>query len=173
MTGVRYERRIIISRKNDLESLERLEKSIAEIAEDTGLKTNLICNIVSHLVMDNIINLKRGKYFLNLKEKEKWLPLINNKILIQQEIKELFISLINSHFELSEKKQYGLKVKKIWLNSMDEKILEAHFNNLNEFIENMEKYPARRKVEKLKEKRVIFWGQSFYGDLAEESLKAS
>lgn len=156
-----------------LESLEKGEKNIADLVQDTGLKTNLICNIIAHLVMDNIIHLRKGKYYLNLAEKEKWLPLVNNKSLIQQEVKELFISLINAHFELSEKKQYGLKVKKIWLNSMDEKILEAHFNNLNEFIENLEKYPARRKSEKLKEKRVIFWGQSFYGDLAEESLKAS
>ena len=156
-----------------LESLERNEKSIAEISLDTGLRTNLVCNLVSHLVMDNIINLKRGKYFLNYDEKDNWIGLINNKAHIQSEVKELFISLINSHFELSEKKQYGLKIKKIWLNKFDEKILEAHFNNLNEFIVNLEKYPQRRKQEKLKEKRVIFWGQSFYGDLAEESLRAS
>ncbi len=156
-----------------LESIGKKEKSIAEISLDSGLRTNLVCSLIGHLVMDNIINLKKGKYYLNFKEKEKWLPLINDKVNIKNEVKELFISLINSHFELSEKKKYGLKIKKIWLNRFDEKILEAHFNNLNEFIENLEKYPNRKEEEKLKEKRVIFWGQSFYGDLAEESLKAS
>lgn len=91
---------------------------------------------------------------------------------MQGEVKELFLSLINHHFEELENRTCGLRMKKVYVSGRDEKILHAHFKNLHDFVENIEKYPMAGKTGKTCEKKVIFWGQSDYGSLIESSLIA-
>jgi hypothetical protein len=80
--------------------------------------------------------------------------------------------MINQHFDELEYKSCGLKMKKIFISERDEKILHAHFNNLHEFVENLEKHPIEAKEAPTHTKKVIFWGQSDYGALIENSLIA-
>ncbi|MCO4794699.1 MAG: hypothetical protein KC493_13355 [Bacteriovoracaceae bacterium] len=155
-----------------LESLSTGEKSLEELIKDTGLRKNLLLSLISNLYQDHIILREGNTYLLNEENKKNWLPKVNSKESVRGEIKELFLTMVNNHFEDLEYRSCGLKMKKIHVNKRDEKILQAHFKNLHDFVENLEKYPDKKAKSPTYEKKVIFWGQSDYGSLIETSLVA-
>ncbi len=155
-----------------LESLQNGQKTVDELSSDTCLKKNLLISLMSNLFNDHII-VKKGNYYdLNYENKKDWIYRVNSKESIKGEVKELFLSMINQHFEELEYKSCGLKMKKIFVSEKDEKILQAHFKNLHDFVENLEKYPVENCEKPTHSKKVIFWGQSDYGALIENSLIA-
>lgn len=155
-----------------LESLQSGPRTSEELVKDTGLKKNLLMSLLSNLFNDYIVVQKGHLFDLNYENKKDWIHRVNSKESVKGEVKELFLSMINQHFEELEYKSCGLKMKKIYVSESDEKILHAHFNNLQEFVENLEKYPTDMKDVPTHSKKVIFWGQSDYGALIENSLIA-
>lgn len=155
-----------------LESLQSGPRTSEELVKDTGLKKNLLMSLLSNLFNDYIVVQKGHLFDLNYENKKDWIHRVNSKESVKGEVKELFLSMINQHFEELEYKSCGLKMKKIYVSERDEKILHAHFNNLQEFVDNLEKYPTETKDAPTHAKKVIFWGQSDYGALIENSLIA-
>lgn len=155
-----------------LESLQDGKKTIEELVYDTGIKKSLLVSLLSNLFNDHIVVKKGHTYDLNYENKKDWLYRVNSKESVKGEVKELFLSMVNQHFEELEYRSCGLKMKKIYVSSRDEKILHAHFRNLEEFVENLEKYPVETVDQPTHAKKVIFWGQSDYGALIENSLIA-
>ena len=155
-----------------LESLQSGPRTSEELVKDTGLKKNLLMSLLSNLFNDYIVVQKGHLFDLNYENKKDWVHRVNSKESVKGEVKELFLSMINQHFEELEYKSCGLKMKKIYVSERDEKILHAHFNNLQEFVDNLEKYPTETKDAPIHAKKVIFWGQSDYGALIENSLIA-
>ncbi|HLE10580.1 MAG: hypothetical protein A2504_14050 [Bdellovibrionales bacterium RIFOXYD12_FULL_39_22] len=167
MNGLLVVERII------LESLQKKGKNIFEIEIDTHLDHNLLANLLPNLVMKNIVTYKNGIYFLNNQEKHNWLVSINQEENIKEEIKDIFSGLISSYFKKEINERPCLKVKKIWLTAKEEKILDAHLHNLEEFVRNIDQDKGRDDTKnKLHEKRLIFWGYSTYSKVVSELLDA-
>ncbi len=157
-----------------LESLQNKGKNIFEIELDTQLDHNLLANTIPNLIMKNIITYKNGIYSLNMREKNSWMETINTENNIKEEIADIISSVISGYFDKEKNARPCLKVKKIWLNKQEEKILNAHLHNLEEFVRNIEQDRSRNNnvTNKLYEKKVIFWGHSNYSDIVEQILAA-
>jgi len=163
---------LLLAERLILESLQSGMKTAEELVADTGLKKNLLMSLLSNLFNDYIV-IQKGVYFdLNYENKEDWIDRVNSRESVKGEVKELFLAMINQFFEELEERSCGLKMKKIYVNEKDEKILQAHFKNLDSFVENLEKYPHDKDPKPTHSKKVIFWGQSDYGALVENSLIA-
>ena len=69
--------------------------------------------------------------------------------------------------------EVDLKVRKVWLTTSEEKILNSYIKNNESFIKNIEDERKRRPIkERLCEKKVFIWGQSDYSHLARGVLEA-
>ena len=161
-----------------LESLSRKGKNLQEIINDTGLEEALLKNIMPFFLMENIVCYDKGIYSLNMKEGQKWLEKVNHETHLKEEVKELFTSLVNHYFaEMKAKEEklseVDLKVRKVWLTSSEEKILNSYIKNIESFMKNIEDDRKRRPIkERLCEKKVFIWGQSDYSHLARGVLEA-
>lgn len=168
MSGVLVVERIV------LESLEKKNKTLAELAVDTKLDENLLKNILSHLINKGII--KRNKdtsYFLDLDSKNKWLKLINNRTTIGFELKELFSSLVNNYFKDEMKKRTNLSMKKVYLTKKEKEALDKKFLEIDQFLAQIALERQRLPLKEVTaDKQVLFWGRSIYKDLVDEQLTA-
>lgn len=169
---------LLVVERMVLESLSRKPKNLQEIILDTGLDEALLKNIVPFFLMENMVRYEKGIYSLNMKESEKWMDKINQREHLKEEVKELFTSLVNQYFnEMKAKEEklseVDLKVRKVWLTSSEEKILNSYIKNIESFIKSIEEDRKRQPVkERLCEKKVFIWGQSDYSHLARGVLEA-
>ncbi|MBT3235563.1 MAG: hypothetical protein HN353_06410 [Bdellovibrionales bacterium] len=155
-----------------LESLEKKEKNIIELAKDTTLSSSVISNVLPHLMMRSMVNYQQGIYHLirdsySLRE-------INAGETIGDELKELFSSLVNRYFQ-QEEQQRGvgtqLRLKKVWMTPMDEAQFNAHLVELERFLARVEQETRQRdNCAPVSEQRVVFWGHSEYSQLINGSL---
>lgn len=167
---------LLVVERMVLESLSRKARNLQEIMIDTGLGEDLLKNIIPFFLMENMVRYERGIYSLNMKENQKWLEKINKREHLKEEVRELFTSLINQYFnemKLEENKNVNLKVRKVWLNPSEEKILNSYVKSIESFIKNIEDDRKRKPVqERLCEKKVFIWGQTDYSHLARGVLEA-
>ncbi len=156
-----------------LESLAKKSKNLEELSLDTNLDSSLLLNILPLLSMKNIVSYNKGHYFLNADIFKGQLRLINSASAIKEEVKELFVSLVNNYFSKQKENDAFLKVKKIFLTNDEEKIFQAHLKNLESFIKNIEDQRHKRPVySKLAEHKVIIWGHSKYSELVNSIVNA-
>lgn len=154
-----------------LESLSKKGKKFDELQADTNLKTPILLNILQNFLMRNFVSYKKGTYSLNLLTKSSWLPLVNARENIKEEVKELFVSLVNSYFKTEKKNNIDLKMKKVWLTDNEEKIYKTLLSNLENFIKNLEGNRGGVK-ESISSKKVLIWGHSDYSTLVNGVLEA-
>lgn len=163
---------LLIVERMVLESLSNGAKSSDEINQCTNLSKALLGNILPMFLMRNIVSYKSGKYELNRVNAMQWMAKCNTPANIKEEVKELFTSLVNRYFQ-SEAREQGLRMKKVWMNSLEKKIFQSHLANLEEFIKSVEKENRRPESSKqLRDKEVIFWGHSPYSTLVDGVLEA-
>jgi hypothetical protein len=153
-----------------LESLNKGQKNIKELESDTSLMRSLLVNLLSSLSTKGMVIFSKGKYSLNQHKKAEWSKEINLVESKRDEMKELMISLVNSHYNLEQERRSSLKMKKVRLSSLDEKVLAAYFAQIEQYLQNLS-LTERVTEEPLTEQRVYVWGQSHYGDLVKESMQ--
>ena len=168
---------LLIIERIIIESLSKKEKNLQEIIHDTSLEHSLLLNILPNLLMKNMIRYTRGTYSIEKEECFKWLDEINQVDNIKEEVKELFVSLVNQHFKNNLNKKSAietqLKIQKVWLTRDEELVLRSHMATLDGFFTGVK--DSRRKKperEKTSEQRVVIWGLSQYSDLIEGVLEA-
>ena len=168
---------LLIIERIIIESLSKKEKNLQEIIHDTSLDHSLLLNILPNLLMKNMIRYTRGTYSLEKESCFKWLDEINHVDNIKEEVKELFVSMVNQHFKNNLHKKSAietqLKVQKVWLTRDEELILKSHMATLDGFFTGVK--DSRRikpEREKTSEQRVVIWGLSQYSDLIEGVLEA-
>lgn len=154
-----------------LETLSKGVKSFSQLNEETKVDYALLNNILSKLMMENIVSYRTGRYFLNPETQELWLPLINSSESLTEEIKELFSTLVSDYF--SNEENVSLKVQKLSMTEHEEKIFNSYLINLEKFIEDVKKERKKNPFQgKLKEQKVVVWGCADYGRLVQNTLKA-
>ena len=136
-----------------LESISKKEQNIYELSLDTNLEQGLLLNILPELLIKNLIKYNRGIYSINKEQSLKWSETINSKESIKEEVKELFTNLVNEFFnkeKVNNHKQTSLKVQKIWLTKDEEKALNSHLLNLENFFRHVkqerERCPLKEKT---------------------------
>ncbi len=157
---------ILLVERMVLESVASGNSICHMIAEDTKLNFSLIENILIQLQEREIIIKDQSGY--SIAETKDWKDKINDKSILKEEVKELFVSLVNQYFS-EEEERTKLKVRKVWLTPFEEKILKSHFYNLEEFIKGVEKQKSKKPQH---QQRVILWGDGRYADLVERLLDA-
>ena len=147
-------------------SLEKLK-----ICKETGLDISLVSAVLANLNIAGVITCCGSKYSI---VSEKWKEIeneVNSSENIKEEVKDLFVSLVNQYFSEKQKK-FNLSVKKIWLDPFEEKILNSHLLNLQEFIKNVEKNEKYNRTRRsVSEKKVIMWGTSSYECLVRGTIQ--
>lgn len=156
-----------------LESMGRNLSCPYEISFDTGLELSLVGNILRHLNEHGVIDLKNDLYFINKERMKEWKETINTSESVKEEVKDLFVSLVNKYF--SQEKQAtqteALGLRKIWLTPKEEKIFNSLIYNLESFVEGIQKERSKTGInQKLQDQKVIFWGHSKYNNLVQGTL---
>lgn len=168
---------LLIIERIIIESLSKKERNLQEIIFDTNIDHSLLLNILPNLLMKNMIRYKNGSYFINKENCFEWLNEINKGENIKEEVKELFISLVNQYFKKDKEKNQivspQLKVQKMWLTRDEEIILRSHMAGLDGFFNGVKDSRKVRPVnEKTSEQRVVIWGLSQYSDLINGMVEA-
>lgn len=168
---------LLIVERIVVESLSKKEKNLKELEIDTNLEHGLLLNIIPNLMMQNIVLYNKGIYSLEKEQSFLWLKSVNDKENIKEEVKELFVSLVNQYFkkDLAENKAQTphLKVQKMWLTRDEEIILKSHMATLEGFFQGIKDARLKNPIKgKTCEERVVIWGFSQYSDLVEGILKA-
>lgn len=151
-----------------LESLSRSEKNLHDLFQDTSLSYGLLNNILSKLMFSEMIVYKSGKYSLHPEAPQK-ISLSSESL--QAEIKELFVTLVNQHYD--DKEKGVIKVQKVWMDESEEKIFQSYLINLEKFLEGLKTNSRKaKKAQSTKEQKVVVWGHSEYTNLVGQTLKA-
>ena len=159
---------ILIVERFVIESLYKKQKNLIELNDDTGLDKNILLNILTNLSFKKIILFKEGMYSLNYEKKEEWLEQINRPENKQQEIKEMFIALVNKYFK-EGKSESNLSIRKVSLSELDEKVLNNHFKEIDHYLKNLERN-KKFSTSRTGQEKVFIWGQGSYGNLMQEFL---
>lgn len=155
-----------------VESLEKKQRSLCQIHEDTGLSQPILVNLLSRLVERGILFYQKGEYRLATESQEKWLSQVNHRDNIKEEVNEIFGSVIDKTFE-DQGDGPSLRMQKIWLTERENKILQAQLKNIELFIQGIRQQRRRSpQKEVTKEKTVVFWGQANYQKVVSEALGA-
>lgn len=164
-------RNVTVVERYILETLGKGAKRFGQIHEETNVDYGLLNNILSELMMENMVSFTQGRYFLNPETQNQWLPLINSSQAVGEEVRELFSTLVNDYFE--KQSDVALKVQKISMTAKEEKIFQSYLINLEKFIEDVKMERAKNPFEsKLQEQKVIVWGHAGYSQLVQNTLKA-
>lgn len=154
-----------------LETLAKGARKFGQLNEETQIDYGLLNNILSELMMENMVAYSQGRYFLNPETQATWLPLINSAEALGEEVKELLSTLVSDYFE--QRNTVALKVQKIAMTQSEEKIFQSYLINLEKFVEDIKKERLRNPFQaKLQEQKVIVWGHAGYSTLVQNTLKA-
>lgn len=158
---------LLIVERYILESLGTQSLTVDELYEQTGLNKKFIKNILTGLVYKGILCQKEGAYSLNNDRKKEVFSKINNQESVKSELKELFATFVNEFYQ-NQQKDMSLHIKKVNLDSIEEKVLQSHLQNLKDFFSGL----AQKKERKTSTQKIVMWGECGYLNLVNNSLIA-
>ena len=135
-----------------LESIGKEILGYEEIRLQSGLLENVFHNVLQALIIRGLISTDGRKYQIAQIISPLILEEINGKLAKEAEYLELIEAVIH------QKPKKVFHLKKVAMDSKDEKIFGALLYNLESFLTD-----AHKKAEKstsIKERKVIFWGMS-------------
>ncbi len=135
-----------------LESIGKEILGYEEIRLQAGLLENVFHNVLQALIIRGLISTDGRKYQIAQIISPLILEEINGKLAKEAEYLELIEAVIH------QKPKKVFHLKKVAMDSKDEKIFGALLYNLESFLTD-----AHKKAEKstsIKERKVIFWGMS-------------
>jgi hypothetical protein len=144
-----------------LESLNKGNQTLLDIHLDTELSPDHLENLLSGLESKGLCLNKSQKFYIenNLIE----IPQVTQKIV------EFSLIIKNSiKNALLFKRKQEFKLKKVYLNSQDEKIYQSMIYSLESFLEEASKKKGRTSKEK-----IIFWGEKTYQNAISDLYKFS
>ena len=153
-----------------IESLSKECKAIYDLSVDTGLSEIVLLNILPNLVMSSILTYKNGTYALNIEKKDQWLPVLKDTKGVKAEVLDLLSSLVNDHFS-DKSSNSNLRLQKIYVSDKDEQVLDILIQNIDNFVAELRAKNGNRG-DLLKNKKIIFWGQSTYQNLINGILQS-
>lgn len=158
---------LLIVERMAIECLAKGPKNIFKVSEDTGLSSQVATNVLYHLVENGVVSFKNSQYSLNEEKREQWLSVINDQAGIINEMKDVFVSMINESFENEEETQF--RYRKVWMTRRDEKIFKSYLKNIETFLDGLRERPEMAKI---RDQKLIIWGFGKYSDVVKANLKS-
>lgn len=155
-----------------LEALERGKREVLKIAEDCNIQKIIIENTINKFSKKELIIRDKDKFQLNLENQKEFLNEIKKKKNIKEELSELMSYFLNLFISDGNNVRFGLK--KVWINSDDEKKIDFHLSQIDELLKRIEISNLSLKNsydKKIIMKKVMFWGYCDYKYLIKEALR--
>jgi hypothetical protein len=140
-----------------LECLETKEKSFIEINLQTGLKKHVCHNLLQSLIFRGLIKTNGQTYQITRDINPNILLELNSLDAKKAESLEMIEAIVNSPADSV------FKLKKIAMDSREEKIFLALLSNLETFLSDVHKKNAKNIA--VKNRKIIFWGMGEIQDL--------
>lgn len=138
-----------------LESLNKSDKTLNSLMEDTSLPISLCNKVLENLLIQNIITISNNNYSISKYLSNSVKDLLKDKKHISRQLK----ALIDECIYLNQQEN-NLSYYKVNISDEDEKILNAMFINIESFINQLKNKKGETKNEKF-----IFWGKENYSKL--------
>lgn len=162
---------VLVIERLVMESLEKKQKNILELVDDTGLKKKWIVPVLYGLKGRGILKEANEVFEIDYESKVRWLPVVNKREFLKSEVSEIFRSIINQKFSGESGTEGLLNLKKIWLTNEEEKVFKALFSNLEQFVDNVQgQRRLKPQKERIGEQKVILWAYSSYQNLIENLI---
>lgn len=141
-----------------LESLSKSHKNFFNLQQDTNIEFNILKNILCELTTKNIIILKNDVYNVN----DNLSPDIINQLKDQQSVIAEVSQILKATMKDNLKKEgCRFKLKKIYMDSEEEKIFKSLLLQVEGFLEGLD-----QRKGKTCEQKVIFWGVNNYENIS-------
>lgn len=167
---------LLIVERIVIEALAKKDQNLEQLKLETGLGQNLLQNVLSLLLMKNIIHYQNNNYSLSKEIPAESVEQIFSKEGFQVEAKELFSSLVNQYFDEEEKQKRvaGLRVQKIAMSESEFRLFCGHLNALESFMQSIKENRLKRpQLERVCDQKVVFWGHSNYRDLVGKVIESA
>lgn len=162
---------LLIIERIILESLISKEKNIEELEKDTEIERGYLLSTLFVLIRKQFIQKDNlGLYSLNKPVVYDFFKKYQLSDEFKYEVSDVFNSFLENYFSKKKCSSQSFKMKKIWLDKSDEKILNSYFINIENFIKNLEVNQAVNE-NRLCNKRLVFWGSSQYSSILKASLE--
>ena len=153
-----------------IESLNKTPKNLILLSNDTGIRMNILENIVKELVAIEFIFFNDDIYKLNITKIKNWMKGSHASSSQKSELRSLF-DLVVSNYQMNNKLENKLKLQKVYLTYEEERIYNEHLAQLEDFIKQVNR---NRKIDEIKfntnQESVIYWGHTEYSNLIDEAL---
>lgn len=158
----------ILAERMIVESLSLSPKGLLQLSEDTGLRLQVLKAITAQLIEKGHIQIDENQLYKVIPQK---VPNLSNspKEMIRRELGDFFDNFTR-FFMQKNQLQGSFKLNKVYLDEIDMVALKRHLSNIELLIQNSQKTNFKNN-HLTKNKKVIFWGLSNYGELVEEGLK--
>lgn len=145
-----------------LETLQIKSKTLAEIELKTSIETKLLVGVLNSLVSKNLVIIFNNEYEINKNLSKQILNELNDKYSLMSEIHEIINSCLRK--ALNQEQKNSFKMKKVNMNSREEKIYQGLVYNLESFLNSL------NKTENIADQKIIFWGEGNYAEIKNNIL---
>lgn len=157
-----------------LEEIAGGRKNIEDIAQDLGMERKILAHAIEKFKRQGIIYEEKGLLEIDLSNFKALVQ--NSKGNTRYEIVELLEGLANENLKspyrgIDLKDDKSLKMKKVFLDSAQAKILHNLFQSIEKFLGDIETQNISSKRQSpVKEKQLICWGHCNYLNAAKQVL---
>ncbi|EPZ50096.1 hypothetical protein M902_0308 [Bacteriovorax sp. BAL6_X] len=158
--------RLLMVERAILEVCGKSQKTIFQISNETGMDLSLVGSLCIRLNKKGILQRQSSTYSIN--KDANSLLIANTPENIKKEVNEVSKSMVANYF--NQKNDRSLKLQKVYVNKTEELILKSMLDQLNSFVEELQKSHKKSSHNIVKKQKVIMWGHGNYSDLINSSL---
>lgn len=139
-----------------LESINKSDKTLGQLQDDTGLEASICMNVVYSLLAKNLVLTKNNVYRINTNLCESIIAELRNQKNRAVEVNTLVRECVKASIVEG---QDTFKFKKVYMTEKEKKLFKAMLYNLESFLAGLD-----NKGGKTKEETFIFWGGDNYAN---------
>ncbi|MFG1500686.1 hypothetical protein ABMA70_10815 [Halobacteriovorax sp. XZX-3] len=158
--------RLLMVERAILEVCGKSQKTIFQISNETGMSLSLVGSLCVRLNKKGILKRQDSTYSLN--KDAQGLMIANAVENVRKEVNEVASSIVENYF--SQKENRSLKLQKVYVNKTEELILNSMLDQLNSFVEELQRNYKKSSNNIVKKQKVLLWGHGNYSDIINSSL---
>lgn len=151
-----------------LETLQQQTLTLFELETCTGLPDYVLKPALQSLVLVGFVRINESEYCLNKSEVLNAKNDLNSPEQIELELELELVEIVQTCIQNKlAKKQNSFNLKKVYLDSREEKIYQGLIYNLNSFLSSI-----KTKNTSTKDKKIIFWGEDTYENITNSIINS-
>ena len=145
-----------------LESLSKSKKDFLALSEDTKIDAKVLQSILEELITKSVICIQDTSYKINENLPESIIEQLKDQRNVIAEVSQILKTTMKDNLK---KSGCRFRLKKIYMDSEEEKIFKSLLLQVEGFLEGLDK-----KRGKTCEQKVIFWGVNNYENISSSLL---